>query len=341
MNPNAYLSQLPPNTVPNNFPCVPNNIAWANMMGELGMAIAPPAFHPARTTGLGGFALSFQASYTHINANAVDQTNTQYWHQGTEGPVDPNNHKFSVVNTSPDSILQLYTLNARKGLPFGFEINGSLGYIANTSLWVGGADIHWSILEGFRTGILGYLPDVAIGTGVRTVGGSPKFYLTTVGIDGEVSKPFTLADSAVLTPYVGVQRVIIFANSSVVDLTPNVDSLSACGYQGTNVPGNPNVPKGGVGGVYNGEPVCTNTLSNGATNSGAFNNLTTFSKGVFDEWRGIVGVDYRYEILYLAGQFATELEAPNAENANLIGTSGSGGWNSRQWTLSLEAGVSF
>jgi hypothetical protein len=319
------------------FPCQPNNPAWANMMAELGMAIAPPAFHPARTTGLSGFALSLEANFTHINADASvknpDGTTTQYWHAGTQGSVDPNTHAYSITNNQPDSILQVYSLNARKGLAYGFEITGSLGYMANTSLWVGGADVHWSVLEGFRTGAFGYLPDIAIGGGVRTLGGSSKFFLTTVGIDGQISKPFTLADSAVLTPYIGAQRVIIFADSTVVNLVPAVDPLQVCGYQGTNVPGNPNAP-GKTTGIYDGSPVCSNAKTDPAA-ANSFNNLTVFNKVRDYRWRGIVGVDYRYEVLYLAGQFAMDITDPAAENAGL------GIVGAKQWTLSLQAGVYF
>jgi hypothetical protein len=297
--------------------CMPNNVSWSNMMSELGYAIAPTAFHPARTTGLGGFALSLEASYAHINADATDSTHTQYWHVGTRGDVNPNTNAFSGVNQYPDSILQIYTVKARKGLPFGLEIAGALGYVANTSLWVGGADLHWAVLEGFRTGILGYLPDVAVGGGVRTVGGASTFFLTTVGIDGQISKPFTLADSAVLTPYVGVQRLIIFADSTVVNLAPAVDPLKVCGYQGND--------------PVTGQPVC----KNGAASAVAFNNFTTLEKETIHRWRGIAGLTYKYEILYVAGQFAMDLEDPSTENANL-GVSGS-----KQWTMSFEAGVSF
>ncbi|MGH7297419.1 MAG: hypothetical protein ACRELB_20955, partial [Polyangiaceae bacterium] len=60
-------------------PCAPNNVSWSNLMSELGFAIAPTAFHPARTTGYGGFALSLEASYAHVNANATDSTGNQYW----------------------------------------------------------------------------------------------------------------------------------------------------------------------------------------------------------------------------------------------------------------------
>jgi hypothetical protein len=190
--------------------------------------------------------------------------------------------------------------------------------------------VRWALLEGFRTGILGYFPDVAIGGGVRTLGGSPKFFLTTVSLDAQVSKPIALADSAVLTPYLGAQRVLIFADSTVVDLTPSVDPLQQCGWLGPNLPGNPysHAP-------FDGTPVCQNKLSNGADNNSDFNNERTFTKARIHRWRGIAGVNYRYEVLYLAGQFAMDLTEPSAENANL-GVSGG-----RQWTISLEAGVFF
>ncbi len=334
-NPNIVLSApFPSGAKPGDYACVPNNVSWANMMSELGYAIAPSAFHPARTTGFGGFTLSLEASFAHINANSQDSTGTYYWQAGTQGDKNPNNGAFSGVNKYPDSILQIYTLKARKGLPFGLEITGALGYIANTSLWLGGADVHWALLEGFRTGFLGYLPDIAVGGGVRTVGGASSFFLTTVGIDGQISKPFVLGDSAVITPYVGVQRLIIWADSTVVNLTPTVDPLQQCGYQGTNVKGNPYAP-GNANGNYDGQPVCANKLSNGLPNNGDFNNLVTFQKDTIDRWRGIVGVIYRYEILHIGGEVAFDVEEPSAENANL-GVSGA-----KQWTMSFEAGVSF
>ena len=73
----------------------------------------------------------------------------------------------------------------------------------------------------------------------------------------------------------------------------------------------------------------------GPIGAAAFNNLTTLSKDRMERWRGIAGLTYKYEILYLGGQFAMDLEEPSAENANL-GVSGS-----KQWTMSFEAGVSF
>ncbi|HEX3770886.1 MAG TPA: hypothetical protein VHV30_08490 [Polyangiaceae bacterium] len=311
--------------------CAPNNVAWANMMSELGMVVAPTAFHSARTTGLGGFSLSLEASFTHINADAT-AGGVQYWHQGTQGALVPATNAYSIENTNPDSILGVYSLKARKGLAYGFEIAGDLGVVTDTSLWVGGADLRWALLEGYRTGVLGYFPDISIGTGVRTVVGSSKFFLTTVGIDGQISKPFTITDNAVLTPYLGVQRVIIFADSSVVNLKPSSDPLDTCGYGGPNVPGNKNATPGNLGSGQlpnDGTPICA------GSGVGDFNNDTTFNKARIHRWRGMLGLNYRFEVLYLAAQFAIDLTDPSAENG-VIGVNGS-----RQWTTSLEAGVSF
>jgi len=355
-NPNLALGpRFPAGSLPNKYPCVANNSGWANMMHELGYAIAPSAFHPARTTGFGGFALSLEGSYAHINADNTDANGVQYWHQGTQGPTQPSG-AFGTSNSNPDSIIQVYSLKARKGLPFGFEITGALGLITNTTLWVGGADVHWAILEGYRTGILGYLPDIAIGGGVRTLSGQQSFYLTTVGIDAQISKPIALADSAVLTPYIGAQRLIIYANSALVNLTPSVDAMAQCGYLGNNVkggpkqaPGNqsPTLPNGKPNPGYSpwdGSPVCSNKLSNGAPNNSDFNNQTVFQKQQFYDWRGIAGLTYRYELLWVAGQFAMDMEDPSAENSNLSGGAGGSTFNlsgARQWTISLETGVFF
>jgi hypothetical protein len=171
----------------------------------------------------------------------------------------------------------------------------------------------------------------------------------------------------VLTPYIGAQYLIIYANSSIVNLTPNVDPVQQCGYAGQNVKDNPLAP-GNTGwtvpgangkgdqtstkwpiGQFDGSPVCKNKLSNGAANNSDFNNQSVFHKQTFNMWRGVAGLTYRYELLYVAGQFALDMEDPSAENSNLQG--GPQGVNgspttfnlagSRQWTLSLEAGVFF
>jgi hypothetical protein len=308
---------------PQDFPCRPNNLAFQNMVSELGFAIAPTAFYPARTTGIGGFQVSIEASYTSVYADrSVNTTNggfQQYWHLGTRGTQDQNTKQFSIVNSAPDNILQVYALKARKGLPLGFEIAGSLGYVSNTTLWVGGGDLRWSMLEGFRTGALGLLPDVSIGGGVRTVTGSSRFYLTTIGIDVRASKPITLQDTSVLIPSIGYQRLIIFGDSNVIDGTPNVDAVGQCGFSGLD--------------SNTGAPTCRNKLPGGADNNGDFANNFTFDRVRVHRNRGMIALNYRYEIVWLGSQFAMDINEPKDENPGLVGR--------RQWTLSFEGGVHF
>ncbi len=310
---------------PNSFPCRPDNVAFANLVSELGFAIAPTALHPARTTGIGGFALTLEASYTKINADAFStsadgNTQRQYWHDGTRGPTDPATGAFSTKNNDPASILQIYSLKARKGLPLGFEVTGSLGYIANSSMWNLGADVRWAPLEGFRTGALGILPDFSVGGGVRTLLGTDKFTLTTVGLDAQLSKPIPIADSMVLTPIVGFQRIWVFGDSSIIDSTPNTDPINQCGFTGID----PN----------NGSPKCKNTLSNGIPANGDFNNNFVFSKVRTNRNRLVFGLNYRFEMFYIAGQFLFDLTSPQADSQEFL-------QSARQWTMTYEIGAFF
>ena len=305
-----------------NYACRPDNVAFKNLVSELGFALAPSTMHGARTVGFGGFVVSLEAAWTHINANATTQPNAQtnypggvpYWQLGTQGSTDANGN-YSSQDNSPDSLIGVYTLMVRKGLPFGFELDGALGYVQDTSLWTIGADIRWAILEGFRTGPLGYLPDFAVGGGVRTVTGSSKMYLTTVGIDAEISKPFTLADQAVITPYIGYQHLIIYGNSAVLDATPEVNALQQCGYRGRD-PGS-------------GAPVC----ANGGQSNYDFNNDITFNAVQLNRERGFIGITYRYELLYIGAQVLFDLVPPNNIDSDLN--------SSIQWTTSLQAGIFF
>lgn len=300
---------------PGSLACLPDDVAFANMVAELGFAAAPSAMYPARTTGYAGFTLGIETSATKLNSAAlsrsVDGKEVPYWERGSRGPGGRG------VNPSPNDLLMIYALHARKGLPWGLEIGGSLGFIGQTSLFITGADLRWSVLEGFRQGALRYLPDLSFGGGLRTVTGSTSLHLTTIAFDTKLSKPFPVLESTTLEPYLGFQRLFVFGDSNVVDLTPNVDALKSCGYAGAD--------------PTTGFPACQNKLSNGEPNSGDFNNNASFQSVRAHRNRGIVGLAYRYELLHLGTQLAFDLTPPNAENPGLSSL--------RQWTLSFEAGI--
>lgn len=271
--------------------CQPDNDAFINLVNQYGMAIAPSAMYPADTTGYGGFEISVEGTYTSVNGKA------DYMVRGTRGTPDPTTGQAARENVSPASMLQVYSLRIRKGFGFGIETGLQFGVIPHTSMISGGADLRLAILEGFRQGIPGYLPDFAIAGSARTITGSSQVQLTVAGANAVLSKPFTLKETAVLTPSIGYQHLFIFGDSGVIDFTPAENALQSCGYVGPNQPGTP-----GSHEPYDGSPICSP-----GGNVEDFNNNRVFAPVRLQRQRLIFGVNYRYEILTAGAQLMVDV----------------------------------
>jgi hypothetical protein len=314
-------------------PCQPDQASFVKLVSQFGFALAPSAMHSARTTGFGGFHLSMEASYATISGNK------SYWKNGTQGAVNPNTNAFSERNDSPPGLLQNYSLKFRKGFGFGLELTGVVGFVPQTSIISGGADVRISLLEGFRTGIPGYVPDLAVGAGVRTITGTSEFQLTVMGLDGQLSKPIPIADSSVITPWLGYQYLFIYGDSGLIDLTPATDAVQACNYSGPAIPGNPDPNKttpvnGSDVHQYDGGPVCRGGQPYD------FNNNTVFDPVRLRRHRLLAGVNYRYEMVMVGGQFMMDLVPPAsaqpvAENKAILGG------EDRQYSFVFELGAMF
>jgi len=324
--------------------CAPDHAAFKKLVSQWGFAFAPTAMHSARTTGFGGFHLSIEGVYTDIDQGK------QYWKKGTQGPVDANTNNASLSNPDPSTVLQLYSLKLRKSFGFGLELTAAVGFMPQTSIMSGGADVRLSLLEGFRSGLPGILPDIAVGGGVRTITGTPQFQLTVAGLDVQVSKPIPIADSSIITPWVGFQYLWIFGDSGLVDLTPATDPIGYCNFSGINVPGNSDPRKPGVN---DGQPVC---------NGGSpldFNNNVVFDNARLERQRLIFGLNYRYEVVMFGAEFITDIVDPGDAQAGNETTrvpvqDSTGAWTMRsvpdsellkdeprQWSIVLEMGAMF
>jgi len=306
--------------------CSPDQGAFKRLMSQYGFALAPTAMHSARTTGYGGFHLSLESDYTGISSDK------SYWKLGTQGAVDPSNGSSSTRNASPQSLLQLYSLKFRKSFGFGLEMTGIVGFMPKTSIISGGADVRLSLLEGFRTGVGGIVPDVAVGGGVRTITGTPQFQMTVASLDAQVSKPLPIQDSSVLTPYLGYQYLWMFADSGLIDLTPGTDALRYCNYAGQNVPGNTDQGQNKI--PDNGQPVCK------GGSQADFNNNVVFKPARLERHRLIFGLNYRYEMVMLGGQFLVDA-VPPADAQNDDADKQALKDEARQFTLSFELGAMF
>jgi hypothetical protein len=336
--------------------CAPNHVAFKQLMAQWGFVLAPSAMHSARTTGFGGFHFSLEGVFTKIDDSA------SYWKLGTQGPRDQTSNKASIYNNSPPSMIPMYSVRVRKSFGFGLELATQVGFVPSSTILSGGADVRMALLEGFRTGFLGILPDVAAGGGVRTITGTPEFQLTTVGLDVQLSKPIAIASQSVLTPWIGYQYLWIFGDSGLIDTTPATDPVGYCQFTGTNVPGNgdpqPNKQVNGKQ-VYDGQPVCagTNPANSGQRSSPLdFNNNVVFNNARLERQRGMVGLSYRYEMVALGMAFITDLVDPadaqvgNDSVAMPTGTPGKYRTVTdadalkevkRQWSLVFEVGAMF
>jgi hypothetical protein len=294
-------------------PCVFDHAAFKKLVNQYGTALAPLAMYPARTTGVAGFQFAVETSLTSIDSAA------DYWQKGTRGSPDPNTGRYPNRNDDPDSWLVLYNAHVRKGLPLGFEVGANVGYLSHTSIFSGGVDLRFALFEGFRSGFLGVLPDISLGAGVRTITGTSQFTLTVASADAMFSKPIPIADSSILTPYVGYQFLRLFVDSGAIDATPNTDALGYCNYQGQS--------------SSTGQPICA------GGSPADLSNLGVFDQARITRHRIVLGLSFRYEILVLGAEFITDLIEPadanrGAEAQALAGTS-------RQSTIAFQLGAAF
>lgn len=280
-------------------PCTRDDTAFAKLVAQYGAAIAPTAMHSARTTGYGGFELALEGSFTSID-NGAD-----YWKKGTQGPQDASSKNWSTSNPEPPGMLQLYTFKIRKGFPFGVELTGNFGSLAQSSIYTLGADVRWSLFEGFRTGIPAIFPELAVGGSVRTITGTDQLQLTVVGVDGQLSKPIPIAGVMVLTPWIGYQFLRIFGDSGLIDMTPNTDAVTYCGYKGNNTPATPDPKKNPD--KPDGQPVCRGS-------SADFNNTTVFTPARLNRHRIVAGLQIRVQMVMLGFQFQYDVVDPAAAN---------------------------
>jgi hypothetical protein len=304
--------------------CVADEASWVKFATEYAMALAPTGMHPARTTGYGGVELAFFTQFTTVSA---DQS---FWQKGTEGaPTATGN--YGLTNPTPDSLFALFGLTARKGLPYGFELQGSIAYVNHTQLSVLGGGIRWSPFEGFRPYV-----DVSVGGYVNTMAGTNKMHITVPSVEAHVSRAFTISRNAMIQPYVGWQMLWLFIDSGVVDLTPTYDPLANCVARPptpAEIHIDPTTGKGG----YTGQIACNGDVNDrlDLNNNHVFRQIHGVSR-----MRLLAGVHFRYESAFVLAHVIGDILDP-AQGTNDSEFKADYQGMAKQVTIGLEAGVTW
>lgn len=278
-----------------------DDAAWRGLATQFAGALIPPVLLPAHTRGMRGIYVGLETFMTGIDASA------DYWQRGTEGDMGDRNRFV-------DSVLAWNRLNVRKGLPFGFEIGTNVGFLVNTSYWTMGVEIRWSLLEGLRDRNSSvYFPSLSVRGAVQTMLGDSELNVTVPSVDVSIGERFIVGDTLEISPYLGAQVAWIFADSELVDLTPDTDAFAMC---------NPDpMPMGGD------PPFCRGDGSD-------FNHNVVFPRLRSMRARAFVGSQFRYEWFALTGAFSFDLLQPHELDDTLPELP-------RQWQVDVGVGVSY
>lgn len=185
----------------------PNRALFESMVKDLGQVMAPPLVAPSETLGQAGFAVSLVPSVSFIPSDEA------HWQHGVE-------------DEDPPSAMFVPNLTVRKGLPFSFEIAGTMSHISGSDMFTVGSHIKWALNEGF------YLfPDFAVRGTVNTVVGSRDLQMITAGWDASISKAFPVAGVMSLTPYAGYQQLHTWGWSRLLNARPQ-DPRAPRNYDG-------------------------------------------------------------------------------------------------------------
>lgn len=333
--------------------CFADNTLFANLVNELAGALTPALLAPASTIGYNRMYIGYEHSITNIN-NAA--TALGYWSRGTEGVAPGNTQNIGTerYRTRVPDVLFVSRLHMRHGLPYGFELGVQGSWLHDSSLVAMGADIKWSIWEGFRPRGVGWIPDFAIRGSVNTLVGNQQLYLTIVGADAILSKNIAVAGAFNITPYVGGQALLIFGDSTVIDATPRRSGYQECTRRRTVFTTDP------MTGATSSSLVCD---AGSGTPTGAegdsFNDIV-FNPARLLRARGFGGLRAKYGVFTFTAEFIMDVMAPTWTTGSCGGAGSQPSYcvsgrptdtgardqvridrNFRQYSINLGMGVTF
>ncbi|TVQ97253.1 MAG: hypothetical protein EA398_14895 [Deltaproteobacteria bacterium] len=181
------------------FGVIVNEEAYRQLSRDLGLLTQPRNAAPAGTLGTAGFAFRIDHSFHTIDAQS------EGWQLGRVTPSD-------------DDLLHTSHFHVRKGLPFGFEIEGSVGHLWGSEMMTVGTGIKWSPLED----IYWPAPDLSFRGSVGTLLGVPTMNVTTIGADVLLGTRVGVGHVMTISPWAGYSLAAVVSSTRMLDADPEV-----------------------------------------------------------------------------------------------------------------------
>ena len=202
--------------------CTPDLRNYERFMAEYAFGLSPRILTSAESLGHSGFYMGFEAAFTPTPASYGKQSSVQRWDDGT-----------AYYGKYPNMMF-LPGIRIRKGLPWSFELGGSLNYLTGSSLFALGGEIKWALFEGYRSGFGGALPDLAARGSVMRVLGQTDVDMTIIGVDGTMSYTFGIGGMVSLSPYAGYQHLFTIIRTEPLTHREDNDDPTLVTYHPTD-----------------------------------------------------------------------------------------------------------
>jgi hypothetical protein len=179
------------------------------LSADLATVLGPRHLGPAATTGPLGFDVSLDIAFSK---------------------VDETSARWATTLPGTSGVLTTLALQARKGLPFGFELGADAAHLVDSDLWNIGFNVKYAFMEGYRR-----LPDVSVRAYLSGVVGARDFGMMLSGGDLVVSKEHGLGGVVTVAPYAGYSLVYARTSSNVIGYfddgatTPNARVIPTSG----------------------------------------------------------------------------------------------------------------
>jgi len=180
---------------------------FARFVMDFAMAVTPLPAGQAGSMGDAGFSLSLSADVAVINPQ-------QKLLSGGSRLVWPTERTLSDASKGPAPAFLVPTLHLRKGLPFGFEVGGSFGFIPLSQMITTSGHVKWALFEGVQ-----YVPDISVQALVTSVLGTGPLSLVVGGWDAGATEKFSIGGGSELAISGGFQKLGVNAETGNVDFS--------------------------------------------------------------------------------------------------------------------------